>query len=183
MYNVTPGIYTKKEAAGLAAKAFALEERNSWIVCHKTVKIDSNISMMYYKPVPQDNLKEAKEDGWVVVSFKIKKEDKCIDYQSSAIINPRRCDLAKKEDPIKLSTDFYSIIIEFRDINKSANFDMVENYCMDSDFDYSTNESVGKIIVKTITKHNANDIISDILDMTAPVHVSEWEGRKVTMRI
>lgn len=61
MYGATPGIYSKFEAAELAAQAYQLEEEKRWLVAFK--QVDGRIC---YKPIMEQDVETAANDDYHV---------------------------------------------------------------------------------------------------------------------
>jgi len=61
MFGVTIGVYKNKEVAAMAAKAYALEEGNQWLVVYWTryTELDP-----VFRPCRLTDLDQAKEESW-----------------------------------------------------------------------------------------------------------------------
>jgi len=175
MYNATPGVFEKKEAAEIVAKGYSIEESNKWIVCYKSIIIDSSKTIVYYKPVNVEDYSLAHEDGWNKISI-TKIENK---NTISPIINPNRCDLAKKQDPVVMATDFCHIIIKFQD-EKLFDYDKAENFCMDSDFNYESDPDLKIIKIKCTSKQIANNICEEMKKFNF-IEAGDWENQTKTI--
>ena len=63
MYGATISIFEIPEAAVIAAKAYQIESGEKYIIVTKAVETDNGMKL-WYKPICESDLKEAKKDGW-----------------------------------------------------------------------------------------------------------------------
>jgi hypothetical protein len=152
MYGSTIAFYKNEEAATMAAKAFRLETNIEYIVVQKTLDIDRNHSINYYKAIEKDDLEEAKKDGY-------KTWKKIQDISSVIELTPEQNEkapvkeMSQKELKEKLhvvqnrgkakkvyTSEKYVVRTLFslgaKDVNNQI--ESIESYLMDNDIDFSS---------------------------------------------
>lgn len=82
MFGVTPGLFKNHEAVALAAKAYTLEEKTTWIVMTKT----SEAGIIYYIPVMTSDITIASQDGWELMDLSTEFDPK---FNTQDLVPPR----------------------------------------------------------------------------------------------